>query len=71
MIDTKSPLASKGVLGSVLALLALALPTLLKLAGVDDKIAPQDVVDLISQAVAFGGAALALYGRLTAKKVIA
>lgn len=70
-METKSALASKGVWGSIIAIVAVAMPTILRLAGLEDDIAPAEATDLISQVVAAVGAAFALYGRITATKTIA
>jgi len=70
MNDTKSPFASKGVWGSALAIAGVALPKLLPLLGFDAGESAA-IVDLVGQLVAVIGGALALYGRLTAKKAIA
>lgn len=70
-METKSAFASKGVWGSLAAIAGVLLPVVLKAAKLDDVIAPQDVINVAGQVVAVVGAALALYGRITAKKRIA
>lgn len=67
-METKSVFASKGVWGSVVAILAVAMPSLLKLVGLEGEVAPDEVMNLISQVVALVGAGFALWGRLAAKK---
>ena len=55
---------SKGVLGAIAVMSAV----LTQLIGVD--IAEIDMIDLLDKGVVFVGAALAMYGRLTAKTII-
>lgn len=70
MIDTKSLFSSKGVWGALGAIAFALLPSALKAAHIDGVIAPQDVVDLVSQFGTAAAGALALYGRIKATKRI-
>ncbi len=70
MDDTKSAIASTGVWGGVIALLGALAPLALTAVGVKSAADQQAVVSTSLQIIAGAGAALALYGRLTATKRI-
>lgn len=61
---------SKGLQGSVLAIVAILAPVILKRTGLADDLGGQDVVDLVGHTLALVGAGLAGVGRLTARERI-
>lgn len=68
-METKSFLASKTMLGAGLVMLA---PLLDKLLGVQlDAALQADLSDLITNLLQYGGALLAMYGRIKATKKLA
>jgi hypothetical protein len=70
MDDTKSAITSTGVWGSIIALLGVFAPLALSAVGVKAPNDQQAVVSTGLQLATGIGAALALYGRLTATKKI-
>jgi hypothetical protein len=70
MEDTKPAVASTGVWGSVIALVGVFAPLVLSAVGVKAATDQQAVVATGLQLATGLGAALALYGRLTATKKI-
>lgn len=70
MDDTKPALASTTVWGSVIALLGAFAPILLGLVGIRAPVDQAVAISTVTQLATGVGAAVALYGRLTATKKI-
>ena len=70
MNDSKSALASTTVWGSLIALAGAFGPLLLNLAGVKAPADQASAIGAVTQVATGVGAAVALYGRLTATKTI-
>lgn len=70
MDDTKPAYASTGVWGAALALIGALTPLALNAAGIRNASDQQATLNATMQLVAGIGAAIALYGRLTATKKI-
>ena len=70
MDDIKPAYASTGVWGAAIALIGALAPLALSAAGIRDAGDQQATVNATMQLVAGVGAAIALYGRLTATKRI-
>jgi len=71
MNDTKPAIASTSVWGGLIALAGAFGPTLLSLAGLQAPAEQAAAIGAVTQLATGAGAALALYGRLTATKKIA
>jgi hypothetical protein len=70
MNDTKPAVASTGVWGSLIALAGVLAPVLLNAVGVKTPDAQAAAITTVTQLATGIGAAVALYGRLTASKKI-
>ena len=70
MNDTKPAAASTSVWGSLLALVGVLAPVILSIAGVKAPADQAAAIDTATQLATGIGAAVALYGRLTATKKI-
>jgi hypothetical protein len=70
MNDTKPAIASTGVWGSLIALFGVLAPVILSAVGVTAPVEQAATLSAATQLVTGVGAAVALYGRLTASKKI-
>lgn len=68
MEETKSPLKSTGVIGSVIAIIAVLVNQFLGLQ--IDEALQTEITEAVTSVAALGGALLALWGRIKATKKI-
>jgi hypothetical protein len=69
-MDTKSLFKSKTVWGALIAGASPALPMAVAVLGWDRFVSAEEITSLAQNAMALGGGALAIYGRVKARKVI-
>lgn len=69
-MDTKSPFKSRTVWGAAIAGLSPALPLAIALLGWDRYVSAEEITVVAQNLMAVGGGALAIYGRVKARKFI-
>lgn len=69
-MQTKSLFKSRTVWGALIAGAAPALPVAIKILGWDKYVSAEEITQLAQNAMAVGGGALAIYGRVKATKAI-
>lgn len=69
-MDTKSPFKSKTIWGALIAGASPALPMAVALLGWDRYVSAEEITALAQNLMAVGGGALAIYGRVKARKLV-